>query len=110
MLLNQLFCSRNIWQVGTRILSRSGGFFGMRLSSNEMQRALHLARYERTRATYQKEPMLSYAITFLVIALVAGVLGFAGISGVAASISKILFLVFLILFVVSLIAGRRPRP
>lgn len=52
--------------------------------------------------------MLSWALTFLVIALIAGVLGFGGLMGAAASIAKILFLVFLVFFVISLIAGRRP--
>jgi uncharacterized membrane protein YtjA (UPF0391 family) len=52
--------------------------------------------------------MLSYAITFLIIALIAGILGFGVIAGTAAMIAKVLFLVFIILFVFSLIAGRRP--
>jgi len=52
--------------------------------------------------------MLSYAITFLIIALIAGLLGFAGVSGMALEIAHVLFVVFLILFIVSLIAGRRP--
>lgn len=52
-------------------------------------------------------PMLTWAITFLIIALIAGILGFAGIAGTAASIAKILFVVFLILFVVSLLMGRK---
>jgi uncharacterized membrane protein YtjA (UPF0391 family) len=56
----------------------------------------------------QRSFMLSYAITFLIIALIAGVLGFSGIAGTAASIAHILFVVFLVLFVVSLIVGRRP--
>lgn len=50
--------------------------------------------------------MLSWALTFLVIALVAAAFGFGGIAGTAAGIAKILFFVFLILFVVSLIVGR----
>jgi uncharacterized membrane protein YtjA (UPF0391 family) len=50
--------------------------------------------------------MLGYAITFLVIALIAAVLGFGVIAGTAAAIAKVLFVVFLILFVVSLIMGR----
>jgi uncharacterized membrane protein YtjA (UPF0391 family) len=50
--------------------------------------------------------MLSYAVTFLIIALIAGVLGFGVIAGTAASIAKILFLIFLVLFVVSLLRGR----
>jgi uncharacterized membrane protein YtjA (UPF0391 family) len=51
--------------------------------------------------------MLSWSITFLIIALVAAVLGFGVIAGTAASIAKVLFIVFLILFLVSLISGRR---
>jgi len=51
--------------------------------------------------------MLSWALTFLVLALVAGVLGFGVIAGTAASIAKILFGVFLILFIIGLIVGRR---
>jgi uncharacterized membrane protein YtjA (UPF0391 family) len=50
--------------------------------------------------------MLSWAITFLVIAIMAAVLGFGGIIGTAAGIAKVLFFVFLALFVVSLFFGR----
>jgi uncharacterized membrane protein YtjA (UPF0391 family) len=54
--------------------------------------------------------MLNWAVTFLVIALIAAVLGFGGIAGTAVGIAKILFFVFLILFVVSFLMGRRaPR-
>lgn len=54
--------------------------------------------------------MLSWAITFLIIALIAGVLGFGVIAGTSAWIAKVLFLVFLVLFVVSLLSGRRATP
>jgi uncharacterized membrane protein YtjA (UPF0391 family) len=54
----------------------------------------------------ERQLMLSWAITFLVIAIIAAVLGFGGIAGTAAGIAKILFFVFLVLFVVSLIFGR----
>ena len=47
--------------------------------------------------------MLGWALTFLVIALIAGVLGFTTIAGAAIGIAKIVFYVFLVLFVVSLI-------
>ncbi|MBO9546211.1 DUF1328 domain-containing protein [Caulobacter sp.] len=49
--------------------------------------------------------MLNWAVTFLVIALIAALLGFTSIAGTAIGIAKILFFVFLILFVVSLVAG-----
>jgi uncharacterized membrane protein YtjA (UPF0391 family) len=51
--------------------------------------------------------MLSWSITFLVIALVAALLGFSSIAGAAAGIAKLLFGVFLVLFVISLFFGRR---
>jgi uncharacterized membrane protein YtjA (UPF0391 family) len=50
---------------------------------------------------------LSWALTFLVIALVSAALGFDGIAGTATSIAKILFFVFLVAFVVSLVMVRR---
>ncbi len=51
--------------------------------------------------------LLSWTITFLVIAIIAAILGFAGIAGAAAGIAKILFVVFLAVFIVSLFLGRR---
>jgi uncharacterized membrane protein YtjA (UPF0391 family) len=52
---------------------------------------------------YGETPMLTWALIFLVVALVAGVLGFTGIAGASIAIAKLLFVVFLVLFVVSLI-------
>jgi len=54
--------------------------------------------------------MISWAITFLIIAIIAAVLGFGGIAGTSVEIAKILFFVFLALFVISLISGRRTPP
>jgi uncharacterized membrane protein YtjA (UPF0391 family) len=53
--------------------------------------------------------MLNWALTFLVIALIAAVLGFSGIAVAAAGIAKLLLVIFLVLFLVSLVAhlGRR---
>lgn len=51
--------------------------------------------------------MLSWSVTFLIIALIAAALGFGGIAGTAVGIAKILFFVFLVLFILSLIFGRR---
>ena len=53
--------------------------------------------------------MLSWAIPFLIIAIIAAVLGFGGIAGTATGIAKLLFVAFLVLFIVSFIMGRRPR-
>jgi uncharacterized membrane protein YtjA (UPF0391 family) len=53
--------------------------------------------------------MLNWALTFLVVALLAAVFGFTGIAVAAAGVAKILFYPFLVLFVVSLIAGLARR-
>jgi len=56
--------------------------------------------------------MLSWAISFLIIALIAAVFGFGGIAAGAVGIAKVLFFLFLIAFVVSLVmhyrGGRGP--
>jgi uncharacterized membrane protein YtjA (UPF0391 family) len=49
--------------------------------------------------------MLGWALTFLVIALLAAVLGFGGIAGTAIGIAKIIFFVAIILFLISAVAG-----
>lgn len=48
--------------------------------------------------------MLGWAMTFLVIALIAAALGFGGIAGTSAGIAQILCIVFIALFVVAMIA------
>ena len=54
--------------------------------------------------------MLNWAITFLVIALIAAVLGFGGLAGTAIGLAKILFFVFIVLFIISFLMGRKtPR-
>ena len=55
--------------------------------------------------------MLSWALTFLIFALVAALLGFTGIAMISVEIARVLFALFLVLFIVSLIFGlfrRRP--
>jgi uncharacterized membrane protein YtjA (UPF0391 family) len=48
-------------------------------------------------------PMLSWILTFLVIALIAGAFGFTGIAGTSIGIAQTLFYIFLVLFLLSLI-------
>jgi len=56
--------------------------------------------------------MLGWALTFLVVALIAAVLGFGGVAGTAIELAKIVFFVAIVLFVLSAIfgfaRGRRP--
>lgn len=52
--------------------------------------------------------MLSLAVFFLLVAIVAGLFGFGIIASSAAGLAQILFFVFIVLFIASLIFGRRP--
>jgi uncharacterized membrane protein YtjA (UPF0391 family) len=49
--------------------------------------------------------MLGWALTFLIIALIAGVLGFGGVAIISIEMAKIIFTVAIILFLVSVIIG-----
>jgi uncharacterized membrane protein YtjA (UPF0391 family) len=53
--------------------------------------------------------MLSWAISFFILALVAAFFGFGGIASSAAGIAKVLLVLFVIGFIVSLIFGLRGR-
>lgn len=56
--------------------------------------------------------MLSLAVTFLIIALIAATIAFGGFTGASIVLHKLIFWVFIVLFVVALvchiIARRRP--
>lgn len=58
--------------------------------------------------------MLSWALAFLVLALIAAILGFGGVAAISIEIAKILFVVFLILFVITAtihaLRGKSPPP
>lgn len=54
--------------------------------------------------------MLSWSLTFFVVALIAALFGFTNIAVGAASVAKILFVVFLILFALSLIIPHFRKP
>ncbi len=71
-----------------------------------MDTAAHAVTHEPL--VTERHIMLSYTITFLIIALIAGALGFGGVAGTATSIAHVCFVVFLVLFLISLISGRRP--
>jgi uncharacterized membrane protein YtjA (UPF0391 family) len=60
----------------------------------------------RTR-TWKKEVhvMLSWVVTFLIIALIAGILGFGGIAGASIEIAKVIFFIAVVLFLISAVVG-----
>jgi uncharacterized membrane protein YtjA (UPF0391 family) len=49
--------------------------------------------------------MLRWAITFLLVGIVAALFGFTGIAGASFAIAKVLAFVFLVLFLIFLILG-----
>jgi uncharacterized membrane protein YtjA (UPF0391 family) len=53
--------------------------------------------------------MLGWAVTFLIIALIAAVLGFGGIAAASAGIAKLLFFVFLVMCLIFFLLGWRGR-
>jgi len=54
--------------------------------------------------------MFSWALVFLLIALVAAIFGFTGIAASAAVFAKIIFIAALIMAFLSVAAGRRTPP
>ena len=52
--------------------------------------------------------MLSWALTFFVVAIIAGIIGLSGVAGAATQIAYVLFVVFLFVAIVNLVMGRRP--
>jgi len=50
--------------------------------------------------------MIGWALTFLVIGLIAAILGFTTVAGASFAIAKFLAVLFLILFLVFLVLGR----
>jgi uncharacterized membrane protein YtjA (UPF0391 family) len=56
-------------------------------------------------AFLREDPMLWWALMFLVVGLVAGMLGFTDVAGASFAIAKFLAGLFLVLFVVFLVLG-----
>jgi uncharacterized membrane protein YtjA (UPF0391 family) len=54
---------------------------------------------------FRERVMLSWVVTFLIIALVAGLLGFGGIAGASIEIAKMVFFIAIVLFVISALVG-----
>jgi uncharacterized membrane protein YtjA (UPF0391 family) len=56
--------------------------------------------------------MLQWAVTFLIIALIAAIFGFGGIAAVSVELARILFGVFIVLFLIAAVmhAARGKAP
>jgi uncharacterized membrane protein YtjA (UPF0391 family) len=54
----------------------------------------------------RRTTMFGWALTFLIVALIAAVLGFGGIAGFAVEIAQLIFYVAIILLVISVVVGQ----
>jgi uncharacterized membrane protein YtjA (UPF0391 family) len=55
-------------------------------------------------------PMISLALTFLIVGLVAGLLGLYGVAAMASQIAWVLFLIGVVLLVIHMVGARRLPP
>jgi uncharacterized membrane protein YtjA (UPF0391 family) len=68
-------------------------------------------RCDRATAEVKEDmAMLSMALTFLIVGLIAGVLGLYGVAAVATQIAWVLFLVGVVLLVIHMVGSRRLPP
>jgi uncharacterized membrane protein YtjA (UPF0391 family) len=63
------------------------------------------SRRHRKRNRNRGRIMLSWVVTFLIVALIAGVLGFGGIAGASVEIAKTIFFIAVVLFLISAVVG-----
>ena len=72
---------------------------------------MHPMRDANSRADVERKvesevlTMLSWVVTFLIIALIAGILGFGGVAGASIEIAKVIFFIAVVLFLVSAVVG-----
>jgi uncharacterized membrane protein YtjA (UPF0391 family) len=59
----------------------------------------------RTSTVEENVIMFGWALTFLIVALIAAVLGFGGIAGFAVEIAQLIFYVAIVLLVISVVVG-----
>jgi uncharacterized membrane protein YtjA (UPF0391 family) len=79
------------------LCSRAGLF--LQPGRDRWSRRYRNQKFERSSA------MLSWVVTFLVVALIAGILGFGGIAGVSIEIAKTIFFIAIVLFLISAVVG-----
>jgi uncharacterized membrane protein YtjA (UPF0391 family) len=79
--------------------------FPGRISSWRGRAAGKAARISKQNVETEVGVMLSWVVTFLIIALIAGILGFGGVAGASIEIAKIIFFIAVVLFLVSAVVG-----
>jgi uncharacterized membrane protein YtjA (UPF0391 family) len=81
----------------------AGGTFVPR--SDYFTECVSASRRRRKSGEFGDRVMLSWVVTFLIVALIAGILGFGGIAGASIEIAKAIFFIAVILFLVSAVVG-----
>jgi uncharacterized membrane protein YtjA (UPF0391 family) len=92
--------------LGTPVVKKGAVFRNFMLGTKSASSELNV---QFSKTNQEEFLMFNWALTFLIIAIVAGVFGFSGIAGTATNIAWILFVVGLVLAVVFALTGRRPR-
>jgi uncharacterized membrane protein YtjA (UPF0391 family) len=96
-----------LWLVFGQALSRVGKPLEQALGGRD-RRPMELKRtidVFRASTVEENEIMFGWALTFLIVALIAAVLGFGGIAGFAVEIAQLIFYVAIILLVISVVVG-----
>jgi uncharacterized membrane protein YtjA (UPF0391 family) len=93
-----LFLAIFTLETGRNHCSRVGLF-------QQNMRDFYGSRECRNRTLKIEGVMLSWVVTFLVVALIAGILGFGGIAGVSIEIAKTIFFIAVVLFLISAVVG-----
>jgi uncharacterized membrane protein YtjA (UPF0391 family) len=82
-----------------------GGTFVPRPDYFCSRRDMLVAPGSKQKVESKGDVMLSWVVTFLVVALIAGILGFGGIAGVSIEIAKTIFFIAVVLFLISAVVG-----
>jgi uncharacterized membrane protein YtjA (UPF0391 family) len=79
-----------------------------RVAAGMPRGAPRLLEFTRSTTNHEESAMIGWAVTFLIVALVAAVLGFTGIAGAAVNIAWILAVIGIVLAIIFMVIGRRP--
>jgi uncharacterized membrane protein YtjA (UPF0391 family) len=89
------------------VVSAAGTGRNFRFEAGLFPQLMHgaVSGADRKRNGNKGAVMLSWVVTFLIIALIAGILGFGGVAGASIEIAKAIFFIAIILFLVSAVIG-----
>jgi uncharacterized membrane protein YtjA (UPF0391 family) len=91
------------WRFPRFLAPEPGGTFVP--GSDYFNRTCAISSIARMSKQNTEGVMLSWVVTFLVVALIAGILGFGGVAGVSIEIAKTIFFIAVVLFLISAVVG-----